>query len=121
LNKSMVRDFISSCDKLKKSLKTISISHKTKGSFFHWNISSLSDTSKNFKYTYSAIFDRELYPGYQNKKVKTAKGGFPTTDAKVYVYQRQAIEDESTEVQLKGMANYMKHAKTAVEKKEVRK
>ena len=121
LNKSLIHDFISSCDKLNKSLKTISISHKTKGSFLHWGICNLSDKSKHFKYTYSAIFDRELYPGYQNKKVKTAKGGFPTTDAKVYVYQRQAIKDASTEVKLMSMGPLVKHRKTAVEKKEGRK
>ena len=79
------------------TVKSIHISHKTKGSFFHWNMASLC-WSKSFKYSYSVVFDKDLYPGYQNKKVKTQKGGFPTSDAKVYVFCRDFEENDGSEM-----------------------
>ena len=37
---------------------------------------------------HSCVFDKNIYPDYENKKVQTQKGGFPTYDAKVYVFRK---------------------------------
>jgi len=94
LNQDLIKGLFAACDQL-PSLTSIQISHKTKGSFHSWNMSSLCSESA-WKYCHSVVFDRELYPGYQNKKVLTAKGGFPTFDAKVYVYTKEIKEKVET-------------------------
>jgi hypothetical protein len=47
----------------------------------------------NFKLSHTEIFDRELYPLYQNRKVGS-KSGFPITDAKVYIFKKEDLEGE---------------------------
>ena len=36
------------------------------------------------------VFDKDLYPLYENKKVQTQSGSFPVHDAKVYVFRRRS-------------------------------
>ena len=47
----------------------------------------MKDLSSGSKYLFSraVVFDKECYPGYENKKVNI-KGSFPIFDAKTYVF-----------------------------------
>ena len=54
-----------------------------------WNIPSLCEASK-FSYERAYVFDKEMYPGYENKKVNQ-KGSFPVFDAKTYVFKNKEI------------------------------
>jgi hypothetical protein len=60
------------------------VTHKCKGAFFSWNMKNLCEGS-TFKFNSAMVFDKDLYPGYENKKVNE-KGSFPIFDAKTYIF-----------------------------------
>ncbi len=47
------------------------------------------------------VFDKDLYPGYENKKVNE-KGSFPIFDAKTYIFSTKDEIEEPEEVQIEG-------------------
>lgn len=93
-NKLLLKSFFRASEQL--SIREIHITHKCKGAFMSWNIPSLSSESK-FEFQHAHVFDKELYPGYENKKVNQ-KGSFPAFDAKTYIFQNKDVgEIESLE------------------------
>jgi len=88
----------------------IHVTHKCKGAFFSWNMKSLCEGSQ-FNYDRGVVFDKDLYPGYENKKVNI-KGSFPIFDSKTYIFtleNKKDDEEETTELEIidvkKGLNN----------------
>ena len=73
-------------------VQEIHVTHKCKGAFFSWNMKSLSEGS-SFNFDNAVVFDKDLYPGYENKKVNT-KGSFPIFDSKTYIFRAVNAEKE---------------------------
>jgi hypothetical protein len=64
----------------------IEISHKCKGAFRSWNIRERCENS-SYEYSHALVFDKDMFELYENKKVQTQTGSFPTHDAKNYVFK----------------------------------
>ena len=57
-----------------------------------WNIPALCEKTK-FEYERAYVFDKEMYPGYENRKVNQ-KGSFPVFDAKTYGFKNFEISQK---------------------------
>lgn len=50
-----------------------------------------------FNFDRAVVFDKDLYPGYENKKVNV-KGSFPIFDSKTYIYTAKNFKNEEEEI-----------------------
>lgn len=83
-NKRLLLDFFSNARAFLSAAGEIHVTHKTFEPFSWWGIVELAEQS-GLEFLGSFVFDRCLYPGYINRKVKDKKS-FPLHDARTFVF-----------------------------------
>lgn len=83
-NKQLLRDFFANALDFLSVAGEIHVTHKTFQPFSWWGIVELAEQS-GLDFLGSIVFDRCLYPGYINRKVKDKKS-FPLHDARTFVF-----------------------------------
>jgi len=67
----------------------VHVTHKMKAPFCYWNLKDLAAAANSeLHYTRRLVFDPSLFPAYNNRKVASGRGKFPTWDAAVYVWTK---------------------------------
>lgn len=119
-NKKMIEEFFKSLNELEKvaniQISQVCISHKTKSSFRAWQMHERS-TKSDFKFDSSIVFDKDNFPLYQNKKVRTQKGSFPIQDAKLYVFSKQLTENTLKPLTISSVWELNEECKETVKRK----
>jgi len=87
-NKNLLRAFFRTGKSFLSSHGEIHVVHKTIEPFSWWDIVALGREA-GLQYLGSVVFDRCLYPGYVNRKVKDRKS-FPLHDARTFIFGRAA-------------------------------
>lgn len=72
----------------------VHVTHKTRGPFAHWGLVRLA-AEQGLQCRGCLVFSRAAYPGYQPRKVFDGTG-FPTADARTFVFVREGDGPGST-------------------------
>ena len=84
-NKKMLEEFFNHVVDLLIPGGEVHVVHKTKPPYNQWEIAEqVGDSGMQLKG--AVVFDREMYPGYINRKALVGKGSFPISDARTYVF-----------------------------------
>lgn len=84
-NKSLLRHFFTNAQAYLRPAGEIHVTHKTIEPFSWWGVPVLGIES-GLQFLGEVVFDRCLYPGYVNRKVKHSKS-FPCADARTFVFR----------------------------------
>jgi MYXO-CTERM domain-containing protein len=84
-NKEMLRAFFEHAVRLLVPGGEVHLVHKTKPPYNQWDLSELVAGS-GMRMAAAVVFDRELYPGYTNRKALVGRGSFPISDARTFVF-----------------------------------
>jgi 25S rRNA (uracil2634-N3)-methyltransferase len=83
-NKELLRKFFCTVQGVLSPGGQVHVTHKSIEPFSWWGIEQLGKEA-GLEFCGSVVFDRCLYPGYVNRKVKDSKS-FPLHDARVFVF-----------------------------------
>lgn len=97
-NKQLLRAFFQNAREYLNAQGEIHVTHKTIEPFSWWGIIELAQSS-GLKFVGSIIFDRCLYPGYTNRKVKDNKS-FPLHDARTFIFRAIAVGEPPCQTSL---------------------
>ena len=89
-NKTMLREFFERCVNLLEPGGEVHLVHKTKPPYNQWDLSDLVAES-GMRLEAAVVFDRELYPGYTNRKALVGRGSFPISDARTFVFMSPLV------------------------------
>ena len=81
----MLREFFERCVNFLEPGGEVHLVHKTKPPYNQWDLSELVAES-GMRLEAAIVFDRELYPGYTNRKALVGRGSFPISDARTFVF-----------------------------------
>ena len=84
-NKKMLRLFFSRVVDLLIPGGEVHLVHKTKPPYNQWDISEQVGDS-GMQLAGAVVFDREMYPGYINRKALVGRGSFPISDARTFIF-----------------------------------
>ena len=84
-NKMMLRKFFECSVHFLTPGGEVHLVHKTKPPYNQWNLSDLVAES-GMTLQAAVVFDRELYPGYTNRKALVGRGSFPISDARTFIF-----------------------------------
>ncbi|KAH9260314.1 hypothetical protein BASA81_001484 [Batrachochytrium salamandrivorans] len=74
----------------------VHVTHKTKAAFQHWQVAECVLSAGKLESAGALVFDRCVFPGYVNRKVRDAKS-FPMTDAVTFMFKNAKDEEEEQE------------------------
>lgn len=74
----------------------VHVTHKTKAAFQHWRVAECVLAAGKLESAGALVFDRCVFPGYVNRKVRDAKS-FPMTDAVTFMFRGVKGEEEREE------------------------
>jgi hypothetical protein len=84
-NKKMLQDFFTHVIDLLVPGGEVHLVHKTKPPYNQWDIADQVAES-GMRLAGAVVFDREIYPGYTNRKALVGRGSFPISDARTFVF-----------------------------------
>ena len=88
-NKRLMAAFFRSVTSVLVPSAEVHVTHKMKAPFCYWNLKDLAAAANSeLHYTRRLVFDPSLFPAYNNRKVASGRGKFPTWDAAVYVWTK---------------------------------
>ena len=88
-NKRLMTAFFRSVTSVLVASAEVHVTHKMKAPFCYWNLKDLAAAANTeLHYTRRLVFDPSLFPAYNNRKVASGRGKFPTWDAAVYVWTK---------------------------------
>jgi len=85
-NKALMSSFFREAPAVLLPSGEIHVVHKTKPPFSHWGIENLAQEA-GLELVGRVVFDRSNYPSYDNRKVTSGSGKFPTWDAVTYIWR----------------------------------
>eukprot|EP00946_MAST-07B_sp_MAST-7B-sp1_P003679 g3679.t1 len=97
-NKRMLRRFFERAVNFLEPGGEVHIVHKTKPPYNQWDLSELVAES-GMKLEAAVVFDRELYPGYTNRKALVGRGSFPISDARTFVFASPLVLRDGSGIQ----------------------